>query len=308
MRSFYGRFIRGGRIYTVAGNGSGAFSATLRDGIPALQAPVVFPSGVAIGQAGSLLIAATFQGRVRVVAERAGRLYGRAMRAGDIYTIAGDGSGGTPTGGDGDGGPAVKASLGAPTGVAADNHGNVLIADAQHGRVRDVAEQTGRFYGRAMKAGDIYTIADDGANGFSGDGGLAVKAELNVPSQVAVDQAGNVLITDALNSRIRAVAVSTGTFYGLPMRSGRIYTIAGDGTPGNTGDGEPATAAEVSFPADVAVDANGNVALADQCQIRVVAARTGMCYGQHMLADDIYTVAGGGTCGFAGDAGPARQA
>jgi hypothetical protein len=158
-----------------------------------------------------------------------------------------------------------------------------------------------------MKTGDIYTIAGDGLCGYAGDGGQAVSAELYVPYQVAVDQTGNVIVADTFDNRIRVVAATTGVFYGQSMTVGHIYTIAGDGTPGYQGDGGPATAAEIDFPADVGVDAGGSVVLAEQCQIRLVAARNGVFYGQQMSSGDIYTVAGGQVCGYAGDGGPARE-
>jgi trimeric autotransporter adhesin len=305
---FYGQVMRAGHLYTVAGNGSEVLRGRLRNGVPATKTSVAEPSGVAIGADGSVLIAASFQGRVRVVAQHTARLYGQRMKAGDIYTIAGNGLGGTKTGRDGDGGPAVNAELHEPTGVAVDHNGNVLIADSQDCRIRLVAERTARMYGRRMTAGDIYTIAGDGVCGYAGDGGRAVKAELYVPYQVAVDRAGNMLIADTFNNRIRVVSVKTGVFYGRRMKAGHIYTIAGDGTQGYQGDDGPATAAEISFPADVGVDASGNVVLAEQCQVRVVAARDGVFYGQHMTSGDIYTVAGGQVCGYAGDGGPARNA
>ena len=86
-----------------------------------------------------------------------------------------------------------------------------------------------------MTAGDIYTIAGDGTAGFSGDGGPATTAELGNPKGMAVDAAGNVLIADTGNSRIRVVAAATGTFYGRAMTAGDIYTIAGDGPRGLPG-------------------------------------------------------------------------
>ena len=137
----------------------------------------------------------------------------------------------------GDGGAATSAELNNPDGVTVDASGNVLIADYNNNRIRVVAVTTGTFYGRAMTAGDIYTIAGDGTAGYSGDGGAATSAQLNIPARVAVDASGNVLIADVTNNRIRAVAVTTGTFYGIAMTAGDIYTIAGDGTAGYSGDG-----------------------------------------------------------------------
>jgi DNA-binding beta-propeller fold protein YncE len=136
-----------------------------------------------------------------------------------------------------------------------------------------VAESTGTFYGQAMTAGDIYTVAGDGTSGYSGDGGPATSAELNTPSGVALDAAGNLVIADQGNSRIRVAAESTGTFYGLAMTAGDIYTVAGDGTGGYSGDGGPATEAEIAFttiPAGVAVDGAGNLLITAGNRIRMV--------------------------------------
>jgi secreted PhoX family phosphatase len=159
-----------------------------------------------------------------------------------------------------------------------------------------------------MTGGDIYTIAGNGRRGFSGDGGPATGAEFRNPNGVAVDGAGNVLIVDTYSSRVRAVAARTGTFYGQPMTAGDIYTIAGNGGHGFSGDGGPATAAELSRLPAVAVDAAGNLLLADNNRIRAVAAATGTFYGQPMTAGDIYTIAGTGTGGFSGDGAPATAA
>ena len=160
------------------------------------------------------------------------------MTAGDIYTVAGDGTSGSPV-------TAARppAANSAPRGAAADTAGNLLIADTDNNRVRVVAAKTGTFYGQAMTAGDIYTVAGDGTLGFSGDGGPATSGELSDPAGVAVDAAGNLLIADTGNARVRVVAPRTGTFYGQPMTGGDIYTVAGDGTRGS-----PATAARPPAP------------------------------------------------------------
>jgi len=145
--------------------------------------------------------------------------------------------------------------------------GNVLIADSSNNRIRVVAGSNGTFYGIAMTAGRIYTIAGNGTAGFSGDGGPATSAEFNIPQSVAVDAAGNALIADTYNNRVRVVAASNGAFYGQAMTAGHSYTIAGNGGGGNlggfSGDGGPATGAELSFPAGAAVSAAGNVVVAD---------------------------------------------
>ena len=139
------------------------------------------------------------------------------------------------------------------------------------------AARTGTFYATAMTAGDTYTVAGDGTAGFSGDGGRATRAELNVPHGATADRAGNLVIADTGNNRVRVAAAAAGTFYGRAMLAGHIYTVAGNGTAGFSGDGGPATGAELNQPGDVAVDAAGNLVIADTAnlRVRVVAASTG---------------------------------
>ena len=160
-----------------------------------------------------------------------------------------------------------------------------------------------------MAAGDIYTVAGNGMAGFSGDGGPATAAGLYKPLRVIVDAAGNLVFCDERDNRIRVVAAAAGTFYGQAMTAGDIYTIAGTGTRGTTGDGGPATSAEVGEPAGVTLDAMGNLLIATRNggRVRVVAAKSGRFYGRAMTAGDIYTIAGGGTGGL-GDGGPATSA
>jgi trimeric autotransporter adhesin len=256
--AFYGRPMTAGHIYTVAGNGTAGFSG---DGGPATSAELAFPQGFAVDAAGNLVIADTSNRRIRVVAHSTGAFYGQPMTAGDIYTVAGGGTG------LGDGGPATSAALRAPEGVTVDAAGNLLIAD--DGRVRVVPASTGTFYGQPMTAGDIYTVAGNGTFGFSGDGGPATSAALSNPQGIAVDSAGNLVISDAENERIRVVAARTGTFYGQPMTAGDIYTVAGDGTSGFSGDGGPATSAGLNNPGGVAADAAGNLLIADSGNQRI---------------------------------------
>jgi DNA-binding beta-propeller fold protein YncE len=187
------------------------------------------------------------------------------MTAGDIYTIAGNGKAGFS----GDGGPAIQAELSFPDDAAVDAAGNLLIADQSNSRVRVAAAGAGTFYGRAMTAGDIYTIAGNGNYGFSGDGGPATSAKLSCPASVAADAAGNLVIADSGNNRARVVAASTGTFYGQAMTAGDIYTVAGSRKSGFSGDGGPATSAGLNYPASVAVDAAGNLVIADSYNNRV---------------------------------------
>ncbi len=300
--TFYAQAMTAGDIYAVAGIGK---PGSKGDGGPALDAELSNPSAVAVDAAGNLVIADSGSNRIRVVAESSGTFYGKAMTAGDIYTVAGGGRHGL-----GDGGPAIHAALSDPAGVAVDGSGNLLIADLHDERIRVVAESTGTFYGVAMTAGDIYTVAGDGKRGFSGDGGPATSAEVSNPPAVTADGAGNLVIADAGNHRVRVVAGSTGTFYGVAMTAGDIYTVAGDGTAGTSGDGGPALSAELAAPGGVAVDGSGNLVIADpgSIRVRVVAAATGTFYGQGMTAGDIYTVAGEGRNGPHGDGRPATTA
>ena len=308
--TFYGRAMTAGHIYPVAGNGSTGLGGT---GVPATTTALTRPEGVTVDGAGNLVIAdagrlsPTSGARVRVVAASTGTFYGQHMTAGDIYTIAGSGTG---TQFSGDRGPAIKAGLGVFIfGIKVDAAGNLVIGDSDTERVRVVAASTGTFYGQAMTAGDIYTVAGNGTEGSGGDGGPATHASFDDPTGVALDAAGNLLIADTINNRVRAVAARTGTFYGQAMTAGDVYTIAGGGT-GGIGDRGPATDAVLSFPAGLTVDPSGAVIIADagNGRVRVVAAHTGTSYGQQMTAGDIYTVAGSGGIGFCCDGAPATTA
>ncbi len=183
----------------------------------------------------------------------------------------------------------------------------MLIVDALNARVRVVAAATGTFYGRKMTAGDIYTLAGDGSEGFSGDGGPAVKAGM-LPAAVGTDPAGNLIITDWNSRRVRLVAVRTAAMYGQKMTAGDIYTIAGSGGQGSSGSGGPAREATFEILSGVTADRDGNVVFTDAPDgaVWVVAVTDGTFYGQAMTAGDIYRVAGGGAT--LGDGGPAARA
>ncbi len=301
--TFYGRAMKAGDIYTIVGNGTCGFSG---DGGQASKAELCNPDGIAVDHFGNVVVADTQNSVIRVIATRKGRFYGRVMKAGSIYAVAGDGSEGFS----GDGGPATSAGLPFPGYVAVDASGNLVIADTADSRIRVVAARSGRFYGRAMTAGDIYTIAGDGTPGFSGDGGPATSADLNNPGGVALDNAGNVVIADSINNRVRVVAARTGTFYGHRLIKGNIYTIAGKGSFGFSGDHGPATRAELGQPDDVAVDSAGDVIIADTFngRVRVLATRTGSHYGQEIKAGDLGTIAGNGTSSYSGDGRAATTA
>jgi sugar lactone lactonase YvrE len=268
--TFYGQAMTAGDIYTVAGTGTAGYAG---DGAPATSARLKAPDGVATDSAGNLVIADSGNNRVRVVAASTGTFYGQGMTAGDIYTVAGTGTAGYA----GDGGPASAAALRYPQGVTADSAGNLIIADTGNSAVRVIAASTATFYGQAMTAGDIYTVAGTGTAGYAGDGGPAASADLSVPPSVAVDSAGNLIIADYGNDAVRVVAASTATFYGQAMTAGDIYTVAGTGTAGFSGDGGPASSTELYYPQSVAADSAGDLLIADagNNRVRMVAGGTG---------------------------------
>jgi trimeric autotransporter adhesin len=299
--TYYGRAMKAGYLYPVAGEGDCGFSG---DGGPAISAELNEPRAMAVDGSGNLVIADSYNNRIRVVAAKTGTFYGQQMTTGDVYTVAGTGTGAFS----GDGGPAISAQLNEPRNVTVDGAGNLVISDTGNERVRVVAATTGTFYGQAMTAGDIYTVAGTGTLGFSGDGGPATQAELG-PGGVAVDGAGNLVIADSYSNRIRVVAATTGTFYGQAMTAGYIYTIAGNGTSGYSGNGGPATSAGLYTPQAVVVDGSGDVVIAEYGSVEVVAAATGTFYGRPMTAGDIYGVTYNPLrAGLPGAGGPALRA
>jgi hypothetical protein len=160
-----------------------------------------------------------------------------------------------------DGLRATRAPIDACT-VAFDRAGNAALPDTPNNILQVAAARTGTFYGRAMTAGHIYTVAGNGSPGFSGDGGPATDARLSHQAGVAVDRAGNILIADTHSSRIRVVAAATGTFYGQAMTAREIYTVAGGGK-GRAEDGGPAAGARLAKPMGMAVGAAGSIVIAD---------------------------------------------
>jgi len=301
--TFFGQAMMAGDIYTIAGDGSEGSSG---DGGPATSAELEDVAGVALDGSGNLVVTDEGAWQVKVVAASTGTFYGQAMTAGDIYLIAGNGL----LGYSGIGGPATTAEIGCPLGTVVDPRGNVVFSDSCNERIMVVADANGTFYGQAMTAGDLYSIAGDGTGGYSGDGGPATSAELNEPALMTMDAAGNLVFADGRNNRIRVVAVTTGTYYGQAMTAGDIYSVAGTGAAGYTGNGRLATKAELDHPDDVVIDEAGNLVLTDAHNnvVRVVANRTGSYYGQAMKKGDIYLLAGTGSYGWAGDGGPPASA
>jgi trimeric autotransporter adhesin len=301
------RKVSSGVITTIAGNGTAGFSG---DNGPATSAQLNFPEGVAVDSADNLYIADANNNRIRRVSK------------GLITTVAGGGTSGL-----GDGRPATSAQFRAPKGVAVDSAGNLYIADTGNAHIRKASngvittmagndwlsfsgdngpaaraqlylpysaavDSAGNLYIadtnnrriRKVSNGVITTMAGGGTQ--LGDNGPAAAAQLFSPFGIAVDSAGNLYIADYSNNRIRKVSNSV------------ITTVAGNGTPGFSGDNGPATRAELNEPASVTVDGAGNLYIADRTNQRIRKVSNGV----------ITTVAGNGTAGFSGDNGPAASA
>jgi sugar lactone lactonase YvrE len=286
-----------------------ACASGLPVGIPATAASLGPVSGIATDSTGNVILAASGYNSIF-----------RLGSSGVLTLIAGNGTGGF----DGDGGPATSARLNAPRGVAVDAAENLYIADSWNNRVRKVSR------------GVITTVAGNGTAGFSGDNGPAGSAQLSRPSAVAVDSSGNLYIADRDNNRVRKVSrgvittiAGTGGvgFSGrdgpatsakvsplgiaadlagnvyiayvtasgariVKLSNGAIATVGAPWIAGSTG------AAELTYPAGVAVDSAGNFYMADLENNRIRKVSNGV----------ITTVAGDGTQGFSGDRGSAIRA
>ena len=300
-------------ISTVAGSGSAGYCG---DGGPASRACLNFPIGVAVDGNNNLLIADTFNNRIR-----------QFKLPGIITTVAGNGTGGFC----GDHAPASSGCLNVPEAVAVDDEGKLFIADTFNQRIREVsaggtittvagngtadfcgdngpgtsaclnfphgvaADDEGRIFiadtfnhrVRRIAKDTITTVAGNGTMGFCGDNGPAISACLQFPIAVAVDSDGNLFVTDLGNQRIRKI------------HRGTITTVAGNGAMGFCGDGGPAVNACLNSPVGIAVDTSGSLFIADAGNQRIRQVDPGGA---------INTVAGNGTRGFCGDGGRATDA
>jgi sugar lactone lactonase YvrE len=248
-----------GIIHAFAGTGT---PGTAGDGGPAAAAQLNGVAEMTMDTAGNLYYADYTANKVRKI-----------DAAGIITTVAGTGTAGFS----GDGGPATAAKLNAPYGVAVDPGGNLYIADETNSRIRKVDP-----------AGVITTFAGTGTAGFSGDGGPSIAAQINHPIAIASDANGNIYIADINNDRVRKVDAA-----------GTITTFAGTGTVGYSGDGGPATFADLNHPYGLIADTAGNVYISDSAGSRVRRVDT---------SGIITTVAGDGTAATSGDGGPATAA
>lgn len=250
-------------IETVVGNGENGFSG---DGGLAVEASMSFPSDMYLDEDGNIYIADAGNKRVRRV----------DAITGIIETVAGNGT----TGFSGDGGPASEASIRFPSSIFLDKSGNIFISDLFNHRIRKVTISTGI----------IETIAGNGSEGFSGDGGLAVNASLSMAEEIHVDDMGNIYLADYRNNRIRKVDGTTGI----------IETIAGSGIDGPPQDNVLATETSLEGPRGVSLDDEGNIYVSEVFgrRIRKIDHVTGI----------IQTVAGNGENGFSGDVGLAINA
>ncbi len=247
-------------ISTVAGTGTAGFSG---DGGPATAAAINGPYDVAFDPAGNLYFSDAYNNRIRKI-----------DATGKITTLAGTG---VETGGmTGDGGAATAAQVVAPWGIAADGSGNVLFADSNCVR-------------RVDALGTITTIAGNATYDYAGDGGPATDARFRGPHGLVLGSTGELYLADCGNYRVRRISAA-----------GRVETVAGNGTRGFSGDGGPATAANLREAYGVALDSSGNLYIADSISAYVrKVAPSGI----------ITTIAGtGGSPGYAGDGGSALAA
>ncbi len=254
------RCVIDGAIDTVAGSGE---HATAIDGAPALESPLENPIDVAFAPDGQPILVSIHDPRVL-----------RLEADGRIVSIAGSGE----IGDGGDGGPASEAQFDELAAIAIAPDGTIYLSDDLRNRVRVIHPD-----------GTVDAYAGTGEKGDGGDGGPATEAQLYHPEGLAIHPSGDLYIADSYNHRIRKVDKDTGI----------IETVAGSTTRGFSGDGGPATDAELQWPKGIAFDAGGHLYIADTFnhRIRRVDADSGI----------ISTIAGGEK-GYAGDGGPAVDA
>lgn len=250
-----------GTIRTVLGDGEHALAAL---GVPADETPLENPIDFRFYSDDRVVFVSYHDPRVLVLG-----------KDDELHTVAGAGDVGV-YGNEGDDGPAEEALFIQPDGIAVDASDNVYASDSKAQRVRKIQE------------GVITTVAGNGRVEYSGDGDAGVDAGLNWPTALELDNDGNLLIADARNNVVRKL-----------KQDGTISTIAGTGEDGYSGDGGPATKAELNQPYGLAVDEDDTIYIADRANFVV----------RQILPDGtIETVAGTGEEGASGDGGPAIDA
>jgi hypothetical protein len=270
-----GLLLLGSAVATGAGAAAGGAGAPTAGTARTVLGPGTLdgPGGMALSADGNLYLADTGHCRVLMVPARTGVLDGLRVRAGQAATLAG----GSCTG---------RRALGHPSDVAVDSHGDVFIAEPTAQRVQEV------------RAGlrTVVTVAGTGTGGFNGNGPDATASELDEPTGVAVDAAGDLFIADTANCRIRVLPAVTGTLFGQAVHSGGLFTVAGTGVCGTAGQGGPLRMAQLWNPVAVTLDAAGDLLVADSGDQSVLLAPSGgsgTFYGSAVGAGDIGVVAGG---------------
>jgi RHS repeat-associated protein len=292
-----------GDMYTIAGSASGTAGHSGNGGA-ATSALLDQPQAITFGPSDSdLYVADSGNSRVQEIPAEAGTQWGQSMTAWDMYTIAGSASG--TAGISGDGGSATSARLNNPDGVSLSSAGDLYIADTGNNRIQEVPKASGAQWGitPSFTADDMYTIAGSaaGSSGHSASGTKASSALLNQPEGIGLFNGMNVYIADSGDNYVEEISHSAHSEWGISMAANDIYTVAGTGSGGFSGDGGPATAATLHDPAAVTLDPSHNLFIADGSnhRVREVSAATG----------DISTYAGNGyTLWSTGNGGPATTA
>jgi trimeric autotransporter adhesin len=295
--------IAAGDIQSVAGvvndiTGCPNSQTACGDGGPATAAYLNLPYGVALDSAGNIYIADTDDHKIRVVNAQSGTITidGVSIAPGNIATVVGNGIACTnPVSKCGDGKVSTSAEVTRPQSVFIDPSNDIFVADTGDSRIREVTSATSI----------ISTVVNAaGTPGFTGDGGAAASAQLDLPGGIWLDSKGDYFVSDSGNERIRVVNNQTSaiTVGGTTIQPGDIQTIAGGG---NAGDGGPATSATLALPWDV-VEYGNNLYIVDQGDNRIRAVT--LTNGQVTSSSTITTVAGNGSAGYSGDGGLATAA